>query len=413
MKQLTERFIKYTKIDTQSDENSTTCPSTNKQFNLAKMLKEELEQMDFIKTELDKNSYLFATIPSNIKEKMPVIGFIAHLDTSPDISGENVRPKIVKNYDGSTIVLNEEKNIELSPEDFPELKNYIGQDLITTDGNTLLGADDKAGITAIMEMAEFFSQNPEVKHGTIKIAFTPDEEIGRGADLFDVKKFNADFAYTIDGGQIGELEYENFNAASAKITVVGKNVHPGEAKGKMINANLLLMELLDTLPKKETPSNTEGYEGFFHVTELSGTVEKAEARLMIRDHDKEKFEEKKRYLQNCVKQLNKTYKKEIVSAEIKDQYFNMKQMIEPHMHIVNTAKKAMEEVGVKPIIKAIRGGTDGSRLSYMGLPTPNIFAGGHNFHSRFEYVPILSMKKATETIIKIVELYTNQALNKE
>lgn len=413
MKQLTERFIKYTKVDTQSDEKSTTCPSTNKQFNLAKMLKEELEQMDFIKTELDKNSYLFATIPSNIKEKVPVIGFIAHLDTSPDISGENVRPKIVKNYDGGTIVLNEEKNIELSPEDFPELKNYIGQDLITTDGNTLLGADDKAGITAIMEMAEFFSQNPEVKHGTIKIAFTPDEEIGRGADLFDVKKFNAEFAYTIDGGRIGELEYENFNAASAKITVIGKNVHPGEAKGKMINANLLLMQILEDLPKNETPSNTEGYEGFFHLTELSGTVEKAEARLMIRDHDKEKFEEKKRYLQNCVKQLNKTYKKEIVSAEIKDQYFNMKQMIEPHMHIVNTAKKAMEEVGVKPIIKAIRGGTDGSRLSYMGLPTPNIFAGGHNFHSRFEYVPILSIKKASETIIKIVELYTNQALNKE
>lgn len=408
MKQLTERFIKYVKIDTQSDDKSTTCPSTNKQFNLAKMLKEELEQMDFIKTELDKNGYLFATIPSNIKEKVPVIGFIAHLDTSPDISGENVRPKIVKEYDGGTIVLNEEKNIVLSPEEFPELKNYIGQDLITTDGNTLLGADDKAGITAIMEMAEFFNTNPEIKHGTIKIAFTPDEEIGRGADLFDVKKFNADFAYTIDGGQIGELEYENFNAASAKITVTGKNVHPGEAKGKMINANLLLMEVLDALPKKETPSNTEGYEGFFHVTELSGTVEKAEAQLIIRDHDKEKFEQKKNYLTSCVEKQNKVYKKDIVSLEIKDQYFNMKQMVEPHIHIVNTAKKAMEEVGVNPIIKAIRGGTDGSRLSYMGLPTPNIFAGGHNFHSRFEYVPILSMQKATDTIIKIVEIYTNE-----
>lgn len=408
MKQLTERFIKYVKIDTQSDDKSTTCPSTNKQFNLAKMLKEELEQMDFIKTELDKNGYLFATIPSNIKEKVPVIGFIAHLDTSPDISGENVRPKIVKEYDGGTIVLNEEKNIVLSPEEFPELKNYIGQDLITTDGNTLLGADDKAGITAIMEMAEFFNTNPEIKHGTIKIAFTPDEEIGRGADLFDVKKFNADFAYTIDGGQIGELEYENFNAASAKITVTGKNVHPGEAKGKMINANLLLMEVLDALPKKETPSNTEGYEGFFHITELSGTVEKAEAQLIIRDHDKEKFEQKKNYLTSCVEKQNKVYKKDIVSLEIKDQYFNMKQMVEPHIHIVNTAKKAMEEVGVNPIIKAIRGGTDGSRLSYMGLPTPNIFAGGHNFHSRFEYVPILSMQKATDTIIKIVEIYTNE-----
>lgn len=412
MKRLTERFLQYVKIDTQSDENSTTCPSTNKQFNLAKYLKEELEQMDYVKTELDENGYLFATIPANIKEKMPTIGFIAHLDTSPDMSGENVKPKIIKQYDGKDIVLNEEKNIVLSSSEFSELRNYIGQDLICSDGTTLLGADDKAGITAIMEMADYFNENKEVKHGTIKIAFTPDEEIGRGANLFDVKKFNADFAYTIDGGEIGELEYENFNAAGAKITVKGKNVHPGEAKNKMINANLLLMQIINNLPKNETPETTDGYEGFFHITKTKGDVENAEAQLIIRDHDMKKFEKRKEYLKKIIDKINGEYKKDIVSVEIKDQYFNMKQMVEPHMHIVNTAQKAMEQVGVKPIIKPIRGGTDGSRLSYMGLPTPNIFSGGHNFHSRFEYVPILSIKKAYETIIKIIDIYTNKALNK-
>lgn len=407
MNKLAERFIRYAKIDTESDEKSTTCPSTNKQFNLGKVLKDELDQMDYIKTELDENGYLFATIPANIKEKVPTVGFIAHLDTSPDMPGENVKPIVIKDYSGKDITLNFEKNIVLSPNDFPELKNYIGQDLITTDGNTLLGADDKAGVAAIMEMARYFSDNPEVKHGVIKIGFTPDEEIGRGADLFDVKKFGADFAYTIDGGRIGELEYENFNAAHAKLSVTGKNVHPGEAKGKMVNATLILNRVIGSLPVSETPRYTEGYEGFYHVLHLNGTVEKSEAELIIRDHDANKFEEKKERIKKLVADLNKEYGNDYISLEIKDQYFNMKKMIEPHMHIVETAKKAMEMVGVEPIIKPIRGGTDGARLSYMGLPTPNIFAGGHNFHSRYEYVPIQSMEKATDTIIKIVELYAD------
>ncbi len=411
MKQLTERFFKYVKIDTQSDEKSTTCPSTNKQFNLAKYLQEELEEYDFVKTELDKNGYLFATIPSNIKEKMPVIGFVAHLDTSPDMSGTDVKPKVISEYDGKDIILNEEENIILSPNEFPELKNYIGEDIITTNGLTLLGADDKAGITAIMEMAEYLNNNKDVKHGTIKIAFTPDEEIGRGADLFDVEKFGADFAYTIDGGMIGELEYENFNAAGAKITIKGKNVHPGEAKDKMINANTLLNNILNQLPENEVPEKTDGYEGFFHVTSINSTVEHAEAELIIRDHDMQKFNDKKKLLQSIVDNTNKQIKTEIASVEITDQYFNMREKIEPHMHIVDTAKQAMEQVGVTPIIKAIRGGTDGARLSYMGLPTPNIFAGGHNFHSRYEYVPIKSIQKAKETIIKIIEIYTNKHID--
>jgi len=408
MNKIAERFIRYARIDTESDEKSTTCPSTNKQFNLGKVLKTELDQMDYIKTELDENGYLFATIPANIKEKVPVVGFIAHLDTSPDMSGENVKPIIIKDYSGKDIILNFEKNIVLSPNDFPELKNYIGQDLITTDGNTLLGADDKAGVAAIMDMAKYFSDNPEIKHGTIKIGFTPDEEIGRGADLFDVKKFGAEFAYTIDGGRIGELEYENFNAAHAKFSVKGKNVHPGEAKGKMVNATLILNRVIGSLPISETPRYTEGYEGFYHVLYLNGTVEKSEAELIIRDHDSDKFEDKKQRIEKLVADLNIEYGSDYISLEIKDQYYNMKKMVEPHIHIVETAKKAMELVGVEPIIKPIRGGTDGARLSYMGLPTPNIFSGGHNFHSRYEFVPIQSMEKASETIIKIVELYAQQ-----
>lgn len=405
MEKITERFIRYAKIDTQSNEKSTTCPSTNKQFNLAKLLKDELEQMGINKTELDENGYLYATIPSNVNYKVPSIGFIAHLDTSPDMPADNVKPILVKGYSGKEIILNLEKNIVLSPGEFPELLNYVGQDLVVTDGNTLLGADDKAGVTAIMRMVEYISENPEFKHGPIRVAFTPDEEIGRGANLFNVKKFGADFAYTIDGGAIGELEYENFNAAHAAIFIQGKNVHPGEAKGKMVNAILILNRIIGSLPVEETPRYTEGYQGFYHVMHASGNVEGAEAALIIRDHDTEKFEEKKQRLQKAVDALNQEYGNNYISLEIEDQYYNMKKMIEPHYHIVEMAKRAMEEVGVTPNIKPIRGGTDGARLSYMGLPTPNIFSGGHNFHSRYEYVPVQSMEKACDTILKIAELY--------
>jgi tripeptide aminopeptidase len=405
MEKITERFIRYAKIDTQSNEKSTTCPSTNKQFNLAKVLKDELEQMGINKTELDENGYLYATIPANVNYKVPSVGFIAHLDTSPDMPADNVKPIVVKSYSGKDIILNLEKNIVLSPTEFPELINYVGQDLVVTDGNTLLGADDKAGVTAIMRMAEFISENPDFKHGPIRIAFTPDEEIGRGANLFNIKKFGADFAYTIDGGAIGELEYENFNAAHATISVVGKNVHPGEAKNKMVNAILILNRVIGVLPVEETPRYTEGYQGFYHVLQASGNVEAAEAELLIRDHDTDKFEEKKQHLKKVVDALNREYGNSNISLEIQDQYYNMKKMIEPHFHIVEMAKKAMEQVDIVPNIKPIRGGTDGARLSYMGLPTPNIFSGGHNYHSRYEYVPVQSMEKACDTILKIAELY--------
>lgn len=408
MEKISERFIRYAKIDTQSKEDSTTCPSTNKQFNLAKVLKDELEQMGVNKTELDENGYLQATIPSNVKHEVPTFGFISHLDTSPDMPADNVKPIIVKCYSGKDIILNLEKNIILSPNESPELLNYIGQDLIVTDGTTLLGADDKAGIAEIMQTVEYLMENPEFKHGTIKIAFTPDEEIGRGADLFNVEKFGAEFAYTIDGGEIGELEYENFNAAHARITVTGKNVHPGEAKNKMVNAILIQNRIIGSFPIEETPRYTEGYEGFYHVLFVKGNVEQSESELIIRDHDLDKFNEKKARLEKLVTDLNKEYGSDYIKLEIKDQYFNMRKMIEPHYHIVETAKKAMEEVGVVPKIKPIRGGTDGARLSYMGLPTPNIFSGGHNFHSRYEYIPIQSMEKAHETLLKIIELYTAQ-----
>lgn len=409
MSKLSEQFIRYAKIDTQSNEESTTCPSTNKQFNLAKVLKDELEEMGINKTELDENGYLFATIPSNVNYDVPTVGFISHLDTSPDMPADNVKPIVVKDYSGKDIILNLENNVVLSPNEFPELSRYVGQDLIVTDGNTLLGADDKAGITEIMQMAEYICENPDFKHGTIKIAFTPDEEIGRGADLFNVKKFNADFAYTMDGGGIGELEYENFNAALAKISVKGKNVHPGEAKNKMVNATLILNRIIGALPIEETPRYTENYQGFYHVLHFKGTVENSSAELIIRDHDDDKFLEKKQRLEKLTLDLNKEYGNDYIQLVIKDQYLNMKKMIEPHLHIVETAKKAMELVGIKPIIKPIRGGTDGARLSYMGLPTPNIFSGGHNYHSRYEFVSIQSMEKATDTILKIVELYTEKS----
>ncbi len=404
MSKIAEQFIRYAKIDTQSNEDSTTCPSTNKQFNLAKVLKDELEIMGINKTELDENGYLYATIPANVKHSVPVIGFIAHMDTSPDMSSDNVKPILVKTYSGKDIILNLENNIILSPKEFPELKRYVGQDLIVTDGNTLLGADDKAGIAEIMQMAQYVCDNPEFKHGAIKIAFTPDEEIGRGADLFNLKLFGAEFAYTIDGGGIGELEYENFNAALAKIKIQGKSVHPGEAKNKMVNAVLILNRIIGSLPVEETPRYTDGYQGFYHVLHAKGNVEESSAELIIRDHDADKFNEKKKRLETLTQQLNKEYGSNYIQLEIKDQYLNMKKMIEPYFHIVETAKKAMEQVGVKPIIKPIRGGTDGAKLSYKGLPTPNIFSGGHNYHSRYEFIPVQSMEKAAETIIKIIEL---------
>ncbi len=408
MSKISEQFIRYAKIDTQSNEESTTCPTTNKQFNLAKVLKDELEEMGVNKTELDENGYLYANIPSNVKHKVPPVGFISHLDTSPDMPADNVKPILIKDYSGKDIILNMDNNIVLSPKEFPELNRYVGQDLIVTDGNTLLGADDKAGIAEIMQMAQYVCDNPDFKHGPIKIAFTPDEEVGRGADLFNIKLFGADFAYTIDGGGIGELEYENFNAAHAKIKIQGKSVHPGEAKNKMVNAVLILNRIIGSLPVEETPRYTDGYQGFFHVLHAKGTVEESTAELIIRDHDTDKFIEKKNRLEALTQQLNSEYGNNYIKLEIKDQYLNMKKMIEPHFHIVETAKQAMEQVGIKPIIKPIRGGTDGARLSYMGLPTPNIFSGGHNYHSRYEFVSIQSMEKATETIIKIIELNEKQ-----
>lgn len=408
MKKIAERFIRYARIDTQSDETSTTCPSTSKQFILIKSLADELIDMGLTKVDIDSNGYLFATIPSNVTYKVPSIGFIAHVDVSPDAPAETVKPNIVKEYDGGDILLNAEENIVLSPKDFPELKKYIGQDMITTDGSTLLGADDKAGIAAIMQMAEYVQNNPDFKHGTIKIAFTPDEEIGRGTDLFDVKKFGADFAYTIDGGEIGEIEYENFNAAFAKISVTGKGVHPGSAKGKMVNATLLISRIIGSVPIESTPRYTDGHQGFFHFFKVEGDVENAKAEVLIRDHDNAKFEQKKKWLLDSANALCKEYGGEYIKVEITDQYRNMREMIEPHMHIVDTAIEAMKEIGITPKVQPIRGGTDGARLSYMGLPTPNIFAGGLNFHSRFEYVPIDSMEKASETIVKIIELYAKR-----
>ncbi len=406
MENMISRFLNYVTIDTKSDPNSESFPSTKKQFNLAGVLVKELKELELEDAAVDAKGYVMATLPSNMDKKVPTIGFIAHMDTSPDMSGENVNPKIVKNYEGKDILLNEEKNIILSPNEFPDLKKYIGKTLITTDGTTLLGADNKAGIAEIMGAIEYLVNNPEVKHGTIKIAFTPDEEVGRGADYFDVKKFGADFGYTIDGGEIGELEYENFNAAGVKITVHGRNIHPGTAKNKMVNSMEIAMELNSMLPKNQKPQYTEGYEGFFLLTGLNGDVEETKSNYIIRDHFKDSFEEKKKLMQNTVDYLNSKYGNNTIEVEIKDQYYNMKEKIEPVMHIVDTAKTAMEEVEVIPIIKAIRGGTDGARLSFMGLPCPNIFTGGHNFHGKYEYICVESMHKATEVILKIIELYS-------
>lgn len=405
---IVDRFIKYARIDTQSDENSSQTPSTQKQFNLAKEVEKEALEMGLVDVSLDNNCYLMATLPANTTKKdIPVIGFISHFDTSPDMSGENVNPRIVKNYDGSDIVLNEAKNVILSPNDFNELLKFKGDDIIVTDGTTLLGADDKAGIAEIMDAMQYLIDHPEIEHGKIRIAFTPDEEIGRGADKFDVKKFGANWAYTMDGSEIGELEYENFNAAYAKIDIQGRNVHPGYAKGKMVNALHIANELASMLPKDERPEYTEGYDGFFHLISLSGTVEESKLSYIIRDHDREKFEDRKNTLSNIVDDLNKKYDNRI-TLDMKDQYYNMREKIEPVMHIVDYAHRAMEELGIKPIVKPIRGGTDGSKLSFMGLPCPNIFAGGMNFHGKYEFLPVSALEKASQVVVKIAELVAKE-----
>jgi tripeptide aminopeptidase len=400
---IVDRFNKYARIDTQSDENSTQTPSTRKQFNLAKEVEKEAMEMGLADVSLDNNCYLMATLPANTKKDVPVIGFIAHFDTSPDMSGEKVNPRMVKAYDGKDILLNESNGVVLSPSDFPELLHHVGEDLIVTDGNTLLGADDKAGVAEIMNAMQYLIDHPEVEHGKIRIAFTPDEEIGRGADKFDVAKFGARWAYTMDGSEVGELEYENFNAASAKIEIQGRNVHPGYAKGKMINALHVANELVALLPEGERPEHTEGYEGFFHLIAINGTVDAARVSYIIRDHDRLKFEARKRLMNEVVEQLNERYENRLI-LELKDQYYNMKEKVEPVMHVIDYAYRAMEAVGVKPNIKPIRGGTDGARLSFMGLPCPNIFAGGLNFHGRYEFLPVPSLQKASEVIVKIAEL---------
>ncbi len=404
MENLLNRFLNYVKIDTESDPESNTVPSTQKQFDLAKILVEELKSFGLTDAYVDERCYIMATLPSNIIKKVPVIGFIAHMDTSPDFNGANVNPQIHKNYNGKDILLNAEQDITLSTTDFPQLKEYTGKTIITTDGTSLLGADDKAGVTEIMTALEFLHNNPEINHGTIKIGFTPDEEIGRGADYFNVEKFGADFAYTLDGGPVGELEYENFNAAEAKITISGRNVHPGTAKNQMINSQHIAMEFNSLLPITQRPEHTEKYEGFFHLISFKGEVEETKLHYIIRDHDKKLFESKKLLVYKIADFLNNKYSRNLVQVEVRDQYYNMREKIEPVMHVVELAEKAMKEVGVEPNIKAIRGGTDGARLSFMGLPTPNIFAGGHNFHGRFEFIPLESMQKAVDVVLKIIEL---------
>ena len=404
MEKLVERFLTYVKIDTQSDETSETFPSTPTQIEFAKKLAEELISIGLSDVDLDENGYLMATLPGNVDKDVPVIGFIAHVDTSPDFSGSHVNPIIHENYYGKPLVLNKKKNIFLSASDFPPLNNYVGQSIITTDGTTLLGADNKAGIAEIVTAMEHMLNDPGIKHGPVRIAFTPDEEIGKGANKFDVKKFGAKFAYTVDGGPIGELEFENFNAARAKISIQGRNVHPGTAKNQMKNSMHIALELESMLPQNEKPEYTEDYEGFYHLTEINGNVDFTRISYIIRDHDKKEFEKKKDLMIKIVDHLNIKYGAGTVKLTLVDQYYNMREKIEPEFHIIELAMKAMNEVGVTPNVKPIRGGTDGARLSYMGLPCPNIFAGGHNFHSRYEFIPIRSMQKAVELIVKISEL---------
>ena len=399
-----ERFLKYVSFDTQSDETTGNTPSTPKQMVFAQYLKSELEELGFQEITLDEHGYLFATLPANTDKPLPTIGFIAHMDTSPDMTGAGVTPRIVYGYDGSDIVLCEEEHIVLSPAQFPELLDHQGEDLIVTNGKTLLGADDKAGIAEIISAMVYLQEHPEIKHGKIRVGFNPDEEIGLGAHKFDVERFGCDWAYTMDGGEVGELEFENFNAAGAHITIKGRNVHPGYAKGKMIHAGLIASELIQMLPADETPATTEGYEGFYHLTSVKGEVEESQLSYIIRDHDREKFEARKAFMEQCVAVLNSRYGEGTVSIQIKDQYYNMRQQVEPLMHIIDIAFAAMKEAGVEPRVKAIRGGTDGAQLSFKGLPCPNIFAGGLNFHGRYEFVPVQSIEKAMRVIVKIAEL---------
>ena len=403
MEKLLDKFLRYVAVETTSDPESETQPSAMREFDLLKMLQKELQNMG-IKADLDEYGYVMATIPSNVGNEIPAIGFIAHVDTSPDASGKDIKPQIIENYGGGDILLNAEKELYLKVSEFPEMQQYVGKTIITTDGTTLLGADDKGGVAAIMYAAQYIMEHPEFKHGEIKIGFTPDEEIGRGVAKFDVKKFGAKYAYTIDGGEIGELEYENFNAASAKIHVQGSNIHPGYGKDKMVNSILIAMELNAMLPVEQRPAFTQGYEGFFHLTDITGTVEETNMGYIIRDHDRAKFETKKELLTSIVEFINKKYGN-VVTLELKDQYYNMRQEVEPHYFIVEKAIKAIEMAGVKPKVQPIRGGTDGANLSFMGLPCPNIFAGGHNFHGKWEYVPLESMEKASEVIMNIIKLF--------
>lgn len=402
-KTVLERFLKYVAINTQSDPESGTFPSSTGQLELGKLLVDELQSMGVSNAHLDENGYVMAGLPSNITENVPAIGFIAHLDTSPDMSGKNVNPLIHPYYNGEDILLNSSRNIRMRVSDFPVLKKYQGQTLITSDGTTLLGADNKAGLAAIMSAIEYLTRNPDVSHGDIKIAFTPDEEIGKGADHFDVEKFGADFAYTVDGGELGELQYENFNAAHASIRISGRNIHPGDAKDKMINATLLGMEFNQKLPDNERPEHTENYEGFYHLLSFKGSVETATMEYIIRDHDNQQFEHRKSKMRRIVTRLNEKYGENCCSIEIKDQYYNMRNKLSHVMEIVELAKGAMQELNIKPLIRPIRGGTDGARLSYMGLPCPNLFAGGHNFHGRHEFVPLESMEKAAQVILTIIK----------
>ncbi len=399
---LIDRFLKYVKFDTQSSEETGTTPSTPGQRVFAEALKTELEEMGLEDITLDDNCYLMATLPANTSNKVPTIGFIAHLDTSPDVSGKNVNPRIV-DYQGGNIVLSADGNVVLSPQMFPELSDYKGQKIIVTDGQTLLGADDKAGVASIISAVEYLKAHPEIEHGKLRIGFTPDEEIGRGADFFDVEKFGCDWAYTMDGGAIGELEYENFNAAGAKVIFKGLNVHPGYAKNKMINASLLAIEFAQWMPSTQRPEHTEGYEGFFHLIGMSGTVEEASLSYIIRDHTRSLFEERKKLLESLVKRMNEMFP-DSTTLELRDQYYNMREVVEPKKEIIDLAYKAMQEAGITPIVRPIRGGTDGARLSFMGLPCPNLFAGGLNFHGRYEFLPVHSIEKAMETIVKISEL---------
>lgn len=400
---LVDRFLQYVKFDTQSDELTNMTPSTPGQMIFARHLEQELQKMGLSEISLDENGYLMATLPGNAGPHVPTVGFIAHLDTSPDLSGHHVAPRIVKDYDGTAIVLNREKDIVLSPDEFPELLNYVGQDLIVTDGNTLLGADDKAGIAEIITAVDYLMQHPEIKHGDIRIAFNPDEEIGQGAHKFDVARFNADWAYTMDGGEIGELEYENFNAAVAKVHFRGRNVHPGYAKHKMINSIRIANQFAIMLPRWETPEHTEGYEGFYHLISIEGSVEETVLTYIIRDHDRDRFERRKKELEHLARKINNEFPG-CASIEITDQYYNMREKIEPVMHIIEVAEQAMRDCGVTPRVVPIRGGTDGAQLSFKGLPCPNIFAGGLNFHGRYEFVPIPSMEKASEVIVAIARI---------